>query len=113
MFMSDRVEITAPPDCEAAAQAFFGELLGFSRQAQPHTWRTGFDIEVCLDIREDYAPPRGAPVLIGVPSAAALEGLAVRLQAAGYPVERDPRPWVSHLTTTDPWGGRLALMFAP
>ncbi len=118
----DHVQLTAPPDCEPAARAFFGDILGLREIAKPGTLaaRRGIWFELG-DARQLHIAVVPADQFVAATKAhagfrlspAGLETLARRLVAAEYPVVWSPPeeiPGLRRLHTTDPWGNRLELL---
>ncbi len=117
----DHVQLAAPPGAEAAARAFYGDLLGLPEVPKPEGVRTtggawfrcgGQELHVGIQA-EGFAPAtKGHPGLL-VDGTAALDELASRLAAAGHPVDVDARiAGVRRFYTADPWGNRLELRAA-
>ncbi len=118
MLAIDHVQIAAPSGCEEAARVFFGKLLGLPERskegetrASGGVWfRTG-SIELHVGVQDNFLPATKAHVALRTADEHALERLADRLAAAGYPVSWDGRlPGVRRFFTTDPWGNRMELM---
>jgi catechol 2,3-dioxygenase-like lactoylglutathione lyase family enzyme len=113
----DHVQVAAPPGCEDAARAFYGELLGLPEVAKPESLLAAGGVWFQLGSQQLHvgvADPF-APALKGHPGLAAddLDALAERLAAAGAPVRWDDRlPGVRRFYTEDPWGNRLELLVA-
>ncbi len=117
----DHVQLAAPPGAEAAARAFYGDLLGLAETPKPDgvsgsggAWFRCGAQELHVGIQaEGFAPAiKGHPGLL-VQSTAALEELAQRLAAAGHPVEWDDRiAGLRRFYTADPWGNRIELRAA-
>ncbi len=112
----DHVLVAAPPDCEAQARRFYGELLGLAEVDKPETlerpgvWFALGDRQLHIGAYEDFEPAtRAHPGLRMTPPE--LDAVAERLGAAGAPVR-----WDERLTdrrrfyTDDPWGNRLELL---
>ncbi len=115
------MQIAAPPACEVQARRFYGELLGLPEVEKPAALRGRGGVWFALDggaggaqlhvgVDADFRPARQAhPALRLDPPA--LEELARRLDAAGYPVRWDGElPHVRRFFTDDPWGNRLELL---
>ena len=114
----DHVQLAAPPGCEAAARAFFIDLLGFEElPKQGETaqsggaWFRAANIEIHVGVQQDFAPATKAHVALRCADEAALRALSEQLAGAGYPIRWDERlPGVARFFTTDPWGNRVELM---
>jgi catechol 2,3-dioxygenase-like lactoylglutathione lyase family enzyme len=113
----DHVQLAAPPDCEAAARWFFGELLGLNEVEKPPAprarggvWFQAGRQQLHVGVAEPFTPARKAhPALRVRPEA--LEGLADRLRAAGIKVQWDNAvDEVRRFHSEDPWGNRIELL---
>jgi catechol 2,3-dioxygenase-like lactoylglutathione lyase family enzyme len=107
----DHVQVAAPPGCEDAARAFYGDLLGLVEVEKPEPLRGRGGVwfeHVHVGVEPDFAPARKAhPALL----VADLDGLAERLRAAGAQVRWDDTlPGVRRFYTADPWGNRVELL---
>jgi ribosomal protein S18 acetylase RimI-like enzyme len=109
----DHVQVAAPPGCEAAARAFYGELLGMEEVPKPEAlrprggvWFRAGDQELHVGVEEPFVPARKAHPGLALSGAGELGALAERLSAAGHAVE-----WESaRFHTADPFGNRLELL---
>ncbi|MBS1678014.1 MAG: glyoxalase [Actinobacteria bacterium] len=117
----DHVQIAAPPDCEAAARRFFGELVGLSEiekpeplQARGGAWFALEDRGLHVGVEADnFSPARKAHVALRL-EPAELDRLARRLEAAGVPVEWDDTlPGERRFYSEDPWGNRIEFLARP
>jgi catechol 2,3-dioxygenase-like lactoylglutathione lyase family enzyme len=115
----DHVQLAAPPNCEAEARRFFGELLGLPEIEKPAPLRARggawFEVgaqQLHIGVEEPFAPARKAhPALRVRPDD--LDDLAARLAAAGAPVTWDSAlRGARRFYTEDPWGNRLELLAA-
>jgi catechol 2,3-dioxygenase-like lactoylglutathione lyase family enzyme len=118
----DHIQLSAPPDCEPAARAFFGEILGLREIAKPVALagRGGvwFELGDARQLHIGVVP--GDQFVAAIKAHAGfrlslgqLVELAQRLVEAEYPVVWAPAeeiPGVRRLHTTDPWGNRLELL---
>jgi len=113
----DHVQLAAPPDCEAAARRFFGEVLGLPELAKPQAlsqrggvWFALGDQQLHIGVSDQFAPARKAhPALRVAPSA--IDALADRLRGAGLPVRWDNAlEDCRRFFTEDPWGNRIELL---
>jgi catechol 2,3-dioxygenase-like lactoylglutathione lyase family enzyme len=115
--MLDHVQIAAPPGCEPAARHFFGDLLGLAELPKPAPlsarggcWFALGDRQLHIGVDPDFAPARKAHVALRV-DPAALDNLAARLSAAGFPITWDTAlPTERRFYSADPWGNRIELL---
>ncbi len=116
----DHVQLAAPRGCEAAARAFFGDLVGLEEIEKPPLlaarggcwFRVGAH-ELHVGVADPFAPAEKAHPAFRVVSADALHALAARLAEAGAAVEwADEReiPGVVRFFARDPWGNRLEFL---
>jgi catechol 2,3-dioxygenase-like lactoylglutathione lyase family enzyme len=113
----DHVQIAAPPDCEAAARHYFGDLLGLREIAKPTAlaarggcWFALGERQLHVGVDVDFVPARKAHVALRL-GAAELDGLAARLAAAGFPVAWDTAlPDERRFYSVDPWGNRVEFL---
>ena len=107
----DHVQVAAPPGCEAAARAFYGELLGLEEVEKPQPLRGRGGVwfrQLHVGVETDFTPARKAHPALAVGD---LDALALRLEAAGARVEWDGAlPGVRRFYTSDPWGNRVELL---
>jgi ribosomal protein S18 acetylase RimI-like enzyme len=109
----DHVQVAAPPGGEAAARAFYGDLLGLPELPKPErlrarggVWFAVGDQQLHVGIEEPFAVARKAHPALALARAAELRALAARLEEAGHAVTWDgPRIYVA-----DPFGNRLELL---
>ena len=116
----DHVQVAAPPGCEPAARRFFGDLLGLDEVVKPPVlaarggvWFRVGGQELHIGVVDDFAPALKAHPALRAGSAAELESLAARLEAAGHAVAwADPAeiPGTQRFFVDDPWGNRLELL---
>ena len=120
----DHVQVAAPADCEAAARAFYGELLGLAELEKPAAlagrggvWFAlagGAALHVGVAASGFAAATKAHPALRATDEGA-LRALADALTRAGAPViwshPPEPLPGVTaRFFTDDPWGNRLELL---
>lgn len=114
----DHVQVAAPPGCEAAAREFYGGLLGLPELDKPEAlrarggaWFALAGGQLHIGVQERFTPATQAHPALRLADERALEGLAARLEAAGWPVtwayELDD---VRRFFSSDPWGNRIELM---
>jgi catechol 2,3-dioxygenase-like lactoylglutathione lyase family enzyme len=110
----DHVQIAAPPGCEGAARAFYGELLGLKEVPKPPLleasggcWFLAGELELHVGVEQAFVPARKAhPGLV----ASDLETLRARLAAAGAETVDDDRiPGTRRFYVDDPFGNRLEI----
>jgi hypothetical protein len=109
------VQLAAPPGTETELRSFWKELIGFNELEKPPAlakrggcWFRRGDIEIHVGMEDDFRAARKAhPGLL----VTALDVLADRLQAAGYPVSWDADfPGMRRFYTQDPFGNRLEFL---
>ena len=111
----DHVQLAAPPGCEEAARAFFGDLLGLEELAKPKPLRARGGVwfrvgaqQLHVGVEEGFAPARKAHPAFVVPE---YDELLARLAAAGVAaVEDSALAGVRRCYVADPWGNRLELV---
>lgn len=117
----DHVQVAAPPDCEDAARAFYGGLLGLDEIAKPAAlgarggvwFGLGGGQELHIGIEEPFVPASKAHPAFRVASERALVALADALDAAGHAVAwaaTDEIPGRARFHVADPWGNRIELL---
>jgi hypothetical protein len=117
----DHVQVAAPPGCEPAARAFYGDLLGLVELEKPAAladrggvWFTlagGAALHVGV-IEAGFSPATKAHPALRTADEAALRALALALERSGAAVRWDMSlPGVAaRFFTADPWGNRLELL---
>jgi catechol 2,3-dioxygenase-like lactoylglutathione lyase family enzyme len=111
----DHVQLAAPPGCEEAARAFFGELLGLEELEKPEELRARGGVwfrvgaqQLHVGVDNDFAAARKAHPAFNVPD---YDELLTRLAAAGVETLEDSAiPGVRRCYVADPWGNRLELV---
>jgi catechol 2,3-dioxygenase-like lactoylglutathione lyase family enzyme len=114
----DHVQLAAPPGCEDAARAFYGDLLGLTEIDKPQPLRAHggvwFELglgQLHIGVEDPFSPARKAHPALRAAGRRALDELAGRLQAAGAPVQWDSEvDGLWRFYTADPWGNRLELL---
>jgi catechol 2,3-dioxygenase-like lactoylglutathione lyase family enzyme len=117
----DHVQVAAPRDCEGAAQAFYGGLLGLEKIAKPPALRSrggvwfglGGGQELHIGVEEPFVPASKAHPAFRVDSEQALVALADALGAAGHAVvwaAPGEIPARARFHVADPWGNRIELL---
>jgi catechol 2,3-dioxygenase-like lactoylglutathione lyase family enzyme len=103
--------VAAPPGCEDAARAFYGDLLGLVEVDKPEPLRGRGGVwfeQLHVGVEQDFAPARKAHPALRVED---LDGVAERLRAAGARLQWDDAlPGVRRFYTADPWGNRIELL---
>jgi len=115
----DHVQLAAPRDCEDEARRFFGGLLELDELEKPEPLRARGGVwfrlgshELHIGVEDPFAPARKAHPAFRVP-AEELDGVAVRLAAAGETVDWDDSlPGQRRFYTADPWGNRIEILAA-
>ncbi len=111
----DHVQLAMPPGGEAAARAFYGDILGLAEVPKPAElggrggcWFERGAVKVHLGVEHDFrAAKKAHPAFV----VARLEDLRATLQANGHitrddvPVDGHPRCFVD-----DPFGNRIELI---
>jgi catechol 2,3-dioxygenase-like lactoylglutathione lyase family enzyme len=108
----DHVQVAAPPGCEPAARAFYGELLGLPELEKPEAlaprggcWFQAGAQELHVGVEDPFTPARKAHPSFVVTD---LDAVAAKLTATGHPVTYDDLiPGVKRFETADPFGNRL------
>ena len=111
----EHVQLAMPPGEEAAARAFYGELLGLPERAKPAElalrggcWFEGPGVKVHLGVEADFRPAQKAHPALLVDDLAAL---IANLTAAGVAVAEDkPADGRARCYINDPFGNRIELM---
>ena len=114
----DHVQVAAPPGCEQAARGFYGGLLELAEVDKPEVlaarggcWFAVGGQQLHVGVAEPFTPSAKAHPALHLGDRAALETLAARLQAGGYPVEWDDViPGTARFYVHDPFGNRLELV---
>ena len=108
----DHVQLSIPPDGEAAARRFYGELLGFHEVPKPEEMRKRGGMWFAEGIHLGLEPNMKAlvkahPALV----VDDLEALVARLSAAGVAfTEARDQPGVRRGHIHDPFGNRIELV---
>jgi catechol 2,3-dioxygenase-like lactoylglutathione lyase family enzyme len=113
----DHVQVAAPRGCEEPARWFFGDLLGLVELEKPDSLRGRGGVwfqagvqQLHVGAEEPFSPARKAHPALRV-SPGCLDGLAIRLQSAGVPVNWDEAlDGVRRFYSDDPWGNRIEFM---
>ena len=111
----DHVQLAAPPDCEAEARRFFGDLLGLEEVEKPDPLRARGGVwfrvgtqQLHVGVAQAFTPARKAHPAFAVPR---YDELLARLRDAGEPIaDDDSMPGVRRCYVADPWGNRIELV---
>ena len=111
----DHVQLAIPAGGEAAAQGFYGTLLGLAETLKPAElakrggcWFEGGDLKVHLGVETPFQPARKAHIAFKVDDVATL---AARARAAGFEVVDDQDlPGHDRVFIFDPFGNRLEFL---
>jgi catechol 2,3-dioxygenase-like lactoylglutathione lyase family enzyme len=115
----DHIQLAAPPGCEEAARAFYGDLLGLVEIEKPDllrgrggVWFALGEQQLHIGVEEQFRPALKAHPALRV-AAGQLDELAGRLSEAGVQVQWDDElPGVRRFFSADPWGNRIELCAA-
>ena len=113
--MIHHVQLACPPGSEAALREFYGGVLGLDEVPKPPVlaarggcWFRGFGVELHLGVEEGFTPARKAHPGLLVDD---LDAWAGKLEAAGYPVQRDDEfPGMHRFYSEDVHGNRLEFL---
>ena len=108
----DHVQVAAPAECEDAARAFYGALLGLEELPKPEPlrarggcWFRAGAQELHVGVEDPFVPSRKAhPGLV----TADLDALRARLNGVGIGTRDDDSiPGARRFYAADPFGNRL------
>lgn len=112
----DHVLVSAPPGCEPAGRAFYGDLLGLTEVPRPPglgdggLWFLCGDGELHIGTDDAHSGATKAHPAFAV-DRTAITYIASRLEAAGRDVRWDARiPGVPRFYTRDPFGNRVEVI---
>jgi|WetSurMetagenome_2_1015567.scaffolds.fasta_scaffold20993_2 NAD(P)H dehydrogenase (quinone) len=115
VYAIDHIQLAMPTGEEARARDFYAGLLGLEEIAKPPelagrggAWFSNGAVTLHLGVEQDFRPAQKAhPALL-------VEGLTAfvaRLEAAGYPMQRDVQfAGYVRVHVNDPFGNRIELM---
>jgi catechol 2,3-dioxygenase-like lactoylglutathione lyase family enzyme len=116
----DHVQVAAPPECEEAARAFYGGLLGLPELEKPPRlavrggcWFAAGAAELHVGVEDPFRPAAKAHPALLVDSVDALEDLAAALADASAEIrwaDDAEIPGTRRFHVSDPWGNRLELV---
>lgn len=118
MISIDHAQLASLPGCEAAARAFFDNLLGQTHTpmaeqtaASSESWRTTGSLQLPAGYRGSFSPAEPVPVDLHTNSNEHLRSLARPLEGFVHPVKWVTRsPDKDRFFTTVPWANRVELM---
>ena len=116
----DHVQVAAPPGCEPAARAFYGDALGLDELRKPEPlagrggcWFAAGDQQLHVGVASPFAAAAKAHPALRASSAQALRELADTLAAGGHLVEWDDAlAGVERFYVHDPFGNRVEIIAA-
>ena len=112
----DHVQIAVPPESEAAARAFYLDLLGFREVERPVTGAGRSFLWVAAGNQQiHFRPdPEFRPAQFAHPGflVRGLANLAARLEAAGHAVTTEQSVGPGRFHVRDPFGNRLEFLEA-
>jgi len=111
----DHVQLAAPPGCEEAARAFFGELLGLDEVAKPPALAARGGVwfalpdgrQLHIGVEAEFAPATKAHPAFVVDR---YDELRAHFGSDGR--DDDSIPGVRRFYAADPWGNRLEFVAA-
>ena len=109
------MQLAAPPGCEDAARAFFGDVVGLEEIPKPEALRERGGVwfrigaqQLHIGVEPDFAPARRAHPAFAVER---YDELLARLRAKGVEIAEDQAiPGVRRCYISDPWGNRIELL---
>ncbi|QNN55044.1 VOC family protein [Nocardioides mesophilus] len=112
------VQVSCPVGGEDAARRFYGEALGLPEVEKPPVlaarggcWFRGPDLEVHVGVEQRFTPAAKAHPGLLVDDVEALQALATRVAAAGFPVTWDDDfPGYRRFYTADGNGNRVEVL---
>ena len=113
----DHVQLAMPPDGDAAARHFYGEVLGFVEVPKPEAmrarggmWFQAGPVQIHLGVEPGMRPSvKAHPALVVTD----LDGWRARLVGAGFAwKDADEIPGTRRGHTLDPFGNRIELIEA-
>lgn len=111
----DHVQLAYPPDGDAQARRFYGEVMGFTEVEKPAPmrarggmWFQAGPVGIHLGVEPGFRPSAKMHPALRV---ADLEALVARLVAAGFEWKpSDELPGTRRGHTRDPFGNRIELI---
>jgi catechol 2,3-dioxygenase-like lactoylglutathione lyase family enzyme len=114
----DHVQVAAPPGCEEAVRAFYGDLLGLPELEKPPAlasrggcWFACGAHQLHIGVSDPFVPATKAHPALRLRDTAALAALTAKLDAAGRPTRSDiDLPGIARAFVDDPFGNRIELV---
>ncbi len=113
----DHVQLAAPPGCEEAARAFYGQTLGWKElpkpeplQARGGAWFQCGAHQVHIGVQPDFVPATKAHPAFLVRNLDALRERLIRLGVAIVDDEARTEEGIARFYASDPFGNRLEFM---
>ncbi|MHB1711265.1 MAG: VOC family protein [Acidimicrobiales bacterium] len=111
----DHVQLAMPSDCEAEAEGFYCDVLGFTVLAKPEPlasrggrWFACGAVQLHLGVEDDFRPARKAHPALRVDG---FDDLVAKLKEHGASWRWDTDlPGVRRLYVDDPFGNRIELI---
>jgi len=111
----DHVQVAMPAGEEAAARAFYRDLLGMTELPKPSElakrggcWFASGDVQIHLGVEQDFRPAKKAHPALRCTD---YEALTTKLRQAGVPPHEDANnPGVTRCYIHDPFGNRIELI---
>lgn len=110
----DHVQLAMPPNGEAEARRFYGDLLGIREVpksaelvARGGCWFEDGDVKVHLGVEPDFRPARKAHPAFLVRD---FPDLIARLHVAGHEIQDVDQPGPRRAFVFDPFGNRIELI---
>ncbi len=116
----DHVQLAAPPGCEEAARAFYGDALGMVEVPKPPDmalrggcWFQCGAQQVHIGVEAAFVAAKKAHPGILIADEASYSSLVARLEERGVAIKHDREmepEGVKRFFVADPWGNRLELV---
>lgn len=114
----DHVQLAGPPGCESEARAFWNGVIGLDEVPKPDellhrggVWFRCGAQGLHVGTHAEHVPNPKAHPAIRVATVAALQALAERIEAAGYPVDWADVPVAeARCKMHDPFGNLIELL---
>ena len=111
----DHIQLAMPAGQEAAARAFYGDLLGMDELIKPPVlakrggcWFSSGSVQIHLGVEQDFRPARKAHPALRCRD---YDALTAKLRAAGIATQSDANnPGVTRCYIHDPFGNRIELI---
>ena len=119
----DHVQVAAPPGCEDAARAFYGDALGMAEVPKPPDmarrggcWFQCGAQQIHVGVEAEFVAAKKAHPAIRLADEASYAALVARLEQRGVAIKHDREmepQGVKRFFVADPWGNRLELVLNP